>query len=431
MSKLEFTPLNVKSLPGPQDITRVELTNGITVLVRPNFNSLAIALSGYVQAGSLYDPEEKLGLADFTASCLMRGTATQSFREIYDSLESMGASLGVSSGSHTAGFGGKSLAVDLPHLLEILADVQIHPVFPKEDIEKIRSQLLTGLDLRAQDTSEMASLGFDQIAYAGHPYRFPSDGYPDTIQAIQVEDLAKFHVDYYGPREMVVVIVGAVEPDQAVALVEEKLGSWFNPKQPESLEVPDVWPLDQTVRQHTAIPEKSQTDIVLGTVGPRRRWEGFYPALLGNSILGQFGMMGRIGDAVRTKAGMAYYAYSSLSSSIGPGPWTVSAGVAPENLEKAVELIQDEIRKFVSEPVSEEELADVQSNYVGKLPLTLESNHGVASALLTMERFQLGLDYLQGYEKMVRAITREQILDATRQFLDPDRLAISSAGPAL
>ena len=431
MSKLEFTPLNVKSLPGPQDITRVELTNGITVLVRPNFNSLAIALSGYVQAGSLYDPEEKLGLADFTASCLMRGTATQSFREIYDSLESMGASLGVSSGSHTAGFGGKSLAVDLPHLLEILADVLIHPVFPKEDIEKIRSQLLTGLDLRAQDTSEMASLGFDQIAYAGHPYRFPSDGYPDTIQAIQVEDLAKFHVDYYGPREMVVVIVGAVEPDQAVALVEEKLGSWFNPKQPESLEVPDVWPLDQTVRQHTAIPEKSQTDIVLGTVGPRRRWEGFYPALLGNSILGQFGMMGRIGDAVRTKAGMAYYAYSSLSSSIGPGPWTVSAGVAPENLEKALELIQDEIRKFTAEPVSEEELADVQSNYVGKLPLTLESNHGVASALLTMERFQLGLDYLQGYEKMVRAITREQILDATRQFLDPDRLAISSAGPAL
>ncbi|MFN2113402.1 MAG: M16 family metallopeptidase [Anaerolineales bacterium] len=431
MSKLEFTPLNVKSLPGPQDITRVELTNGITVLVRPNFNSLAIALSGYVQAGSLYDPEEKLGLADFTASCLMRGTATQSFREIYDSLESMGASLGVSSGSHTAGFGGKSLAVDLPHLLEILADVLIHPVFPKEDIEKIRSQLLTGLDLRAQDTSEMASLGFDQIAYAGHPYRFPSDGYPDTIQAIQVEDLAKFHVDYYGPREMVVVIVGAVEPDQAVALVEDKLGGWFNPKQPEPLEVPDVWPLDQTVRQHTAIPEKSQTDIVLGAVGPRRRWEGFYPALLGNSILGQFGMMGRIGDAVRTKAGMAYYAYSSLSSSIGPGPWTVSAGVAPENLEKALELIQDEIRKFTAEPVSEEELADVQSNYVGKLPLTLESNHGVASALLTMERFQLGLDYLQGYEKMVRAITREQILDATRQFLDPDRLAISSAGPAL
>lgn len=431
MSKQEFTPLNIKSLPGPQDITRVELTNGITVLVRPNFNSLAIALSGYVQAGSLYDPEDKLGLADFAASCLMRGTSTHSFREIYDSLESMGASLGVSSGSHTAGFGGKSLAVDLPHLLEILADVLINPVFPKADIEKIRSQLLTGLDLRAQDTSEMASLGFDQIAYAGHPYRFPSDGYPETIQAIQAEDLVKFHADYYGPRDMVVVIVGAVEPDQAVALVEEKLGGWFNPQQPQPLEVPDVWPLDQTVRQHTAIPEKSQTDIVLGTVGPRRRWEGFYPALLGNSILGQFGMMGRIGDSVRTKAGMAYYAYSSLSSSIGPGPWTVSAGVAPENLEKAVELIQDEIRKFTSEPVSKEELADVQSNYVGKLPLTLESNHGVASALLTMERFQLGLDYLQGYEKMVRAITREEILEATRQFLDPDRLAISSAGPAV
>ncbi len=431
MSKLEFTPLNVKSLPGPHDITRVELTNGITVLVRPNFNSLAIALSGYVQAGSLYDPESKLGLADFTASCLMRGTRSQSFREIYDALESMGASLGISSGAHTAGFGGKSLAVDLPHLLDILADVLIHPIFPTEDLEKIRSQLLTGLDLRAQDTREMASLGFDQIAYAGHPYRFPSDGYPETIKAIQVEDLVEFHKHYYGPREMVVVIVGAVEPDQAVALVEEKLGGWLNPGQPEPFQVPDVWALEDTVRQHTAIPEKSQTDIVLGTVGPRRSWEGFFPALLGNSILGQFGMMGRIGDSVRTKAGMAYYAYSSLSSSIGPGPWTVSAGVAPENLEKALEIIREEIRKFIAEPVSKEELVDVQSNYVGRLPLTLESNHGVASALLTMERHKLGLDYLQGYEKMVRDITRAEVLESTRQFLDPDRLAISTAGPPL
>jgi zinc protease len=431
MSKPEITTRNEKSLPGPKDITRVELENGITLLVRPNFNSLAISLSGFVQAGSLYDPESKLGLADFTATCLMRGTERQTFREIYNSLESMGASLGVSAGSHTAGFGGKSLAADLPELLEILADILIHPVFPKADIEKIRSQLLTGLDLRAEDTSEMASLGFDQIAYAGHPYRFPSDGYPETVQAIQTEDLVDFHASYYGPREMVVVIVGAVEPDQAVALVEEKLGGWFNPKQPEPFEVPDVWPLDQTVQEHTAIPEKSQADIVLGTVGPRRQWEGFYPALLGNSILGQFGMMGRIGNTVRTQAGLAYYAYSSLSSSIGPGPWTVRAGVAPENLEKAVELIQQEIRNYLAEPVSPEELADVQSHYVGKLPLTLESNQGVASALLTMERYQLGLDYLQGYEKMVREITRESILEASRQFLDPDRLAISTAGPPL
>lgn len=431
MSTQKFASLKTESLPGPHDITRTELENGITLLVRPNYNSMSIAISGYLQAGSLYDPEPKLGLADFTATTLMRGTTYQTFSEIYDKLESMGASLGVSPGPHTASFGGKSLADDLPNLLTLLAEVLIHPIFPKADIEKVRSQLLTGLDLRAQDTGEMASLGFDQIAYAGHPYRQPSDGYPETIRAIKRKDLANFHTIHYGPKEMVIVITGAVKPETALQLVEDSLGSWSNPEQPEVFQVPDATPLNETLQSHHAIEEKSQADIVLGIVGPRRKWDGFFPALLGNYILGQFGMMGRIGEIVRNQAGLAYYAFSSLSSSTGPGPWTVAAGVAPENVEKAIELIKNELRKFVSEPVTKQELADVQSNYIGRLPLSLESNSGVASALLTMERHQLGLDYLQGYEKMIREITAESILEASRQYLDPDKLAISTAGPPL
>jgi zinc protease len=431
MSKQEFASLRTESLPGPHDITRTELENGITLLVRPNFNSLSIALSGYLQAGSLYDPEPKLGLADFAATTLMRGTINRSFNEIYDELESMGASLGVSAGAHTAGFGGKSLADDLPHLLTLLADILIHPTFPKTDLERVRSQLLTALDLRAQDTGEMASLGFDQIAYAEHPYRHPSDGHLETIRAIQRKDIVNFHNIHYGPREMVIVITGAVEPEGALEMVENSLGGWTNPDQPDVLEVPDATPLKETTRSHHPIEEKSQADIVLGIVGPRRKWEGFYPALLGNSILGQFGMFGRIGESVRNQAGLAYYAYSSLSSSIGPGPWTVAAGVAPENLEEAIDLIKIELQRYVDKPVTKQELADVQSNYIGRLPLTLESNSGVASTLLRIERYQLGLDFLQGYESIIQEITPESIMEASRQYLDPDRLAISTAGPPL
>ncbi len=159
MTIRDMKPKNNNSLPGPDDITRVQLKNGITLLFRPNPNSMAVSIGGYIQAGSIFDPVEKLGLADFTSSTLMRGTKTQSFQEIYNSLESIGASLGIGCGPHTAGFGGKSLADDLPILLKILADVVMNPIFPKEDIERVRSQLLTGLDLRAQDTSSMAIAG--------------------------------------------------------------------------------------------------------------------------------------------------------------------------------------------------------------------------------------------------------------------------------
>lgn len=425
----DHASLNPESLPGPHDIIRTQLDNGITLLVRPNFNTLSVSIAGYLQAGSLYDPLEKLGLADFTASTLMRGTKKQKFQEIYENLESMGASLGISCGAHTAGFGGKSLADDLPALMEILADVLKEPVFPQSHIERVRSQLLTGLNLRAQDTNEMASMGFDKIAYAGHPYKNPSDGFIETVTAITTEDLVKFHQVHYGPKEMVIAVVGAVEPAQALQLAKDKFRDWSNSSQPEVFLVPGADPLEKTIRSHHTIEEKSQTDIILGVVGPPRKAEEFYPALLGNSILGQFGMMGRIGESVRNKAGLAYYAYSSLSSSIGPGPWTVSAGVDPKNVEKALQLITEEIKKFFTDPVTTEELKDVQSSYIGKLPLSLESNAGVAGALLTIERNQLGLDYFQQYEKLVSEITPESILKSARKYLDPEKLAISTAGP--
>jgi zinc protease len=417
------------SLPGADDITRLELANGIVILTRPNFNSPSVTVSGQLRVGSLFDPDEKLGLADFTAAALMRGTQSRTFQQIYDTLESAGASLGWEGGTHTTSFGGKALVEDLDLLLELLANVLLEPSFPSNDIERLRAQLLTGLAIRAQDTADMASLTFDQLVYAGHPYSKPEDGYPETVQAITRDDLVAFHRRHYGPQGMVIVVVGAVSPGEVVEKVTRSLGAWNNAEQFNPPALPPLAPLTATVTQKVTIAGKSQADILLGVAGPERRAADYLPASLGNNVLGQFGMMGRIGDVVREKAGLAYYAHSSLSGGLGPGPWSVSAGVDPENVDKAIELIRQEIARFVREPVSAEELADSQANYIGRLPLSLESNSGVAGALLTLERYQLGLDYYRRYADLVQAVTVEHVLEAARSYLDPDRLGIAVAGP--
>jgi len=141
--------------------------------------------------------------------------------------------------------------------------------------------------------------------------------------------------------------------------------------------------------------------------------------------------MGRIGDVVREKAGLAYHASTSLSASIDGGSWEVSAGVSPMNLQRAIDLILSELQRFIQEPVTREELQDSQANFVGRLPLSLESNAGVANALLNVERFQLGLDYYQRYPTLVQSITPEMVLETARRFCHPDRLAIVIAGPDL
>src|SRR5512138_2875453 len=145
----------INSLPGPDDIYREVLPNGITVLTRSNFNSPSVVISGYFNAGAILDTDEKLGLADFATSALMRATQMRNFDKIYNALEAVGASLGFSSGVHRSGFNGRSLAEDLPLLLSLLSESLTEPSFPKVEIEKLRSQILTGLAIRAQDTGDM------------------------------------------------------------------------------------------------------------------------------------------------------------------------------------------------------------------------------------------------------------------------------------
>ena len=422
-------PNDPSSIPGPDDITRIELENGIAVLARANFSSLSVSVRGFLNIGALFDPDDKLGLADFTSSALMRGTDRRDFQAIYDALESVGASLGYNGATHTTGFGGKALVEDLPLVLELLAETLRQPAFPGQQVMRLRAQLLTGLAIRAQDTREMASMAFDQMVYKEHPYSRPEDGYPETIQNISREDLVGFHKTHFGPQGMVIAIVGPLEPQAAIDYVQETLGDWHNPDQPKPPALPNLTPLETGQTQGIDIPGKSQADIVMGAAGPPRKSPDFFNAALGNSVLGQFGMMGRIGVVVREQAGLAYYAYSSMSGGQGPGPWSVSAGVNPEVVDQAVELIQSEIRRFVTEPITAEELSDSQSSYIGRLPLALESNGGVAGALLTLERYHLGLDYYRRYAEFVQAVTVTDVLETAQKYLDPDRLAIATAGP--
>jgi zinc protease len=418
----------ISSIPGPDDITRVRLENGITILARANFNSPSVSVSGYLAVGSLFDPDDKLGLADFTASALMRGTASRDFMTLYDALESVGASLGFDGATHTTGFGGKALAEDLPLLLEILAETMRTPTFPGQQVMRLRAQLLTGLAIRAQDTRDMASLAFDQIVYQNHPYSRPEDGYPETVQNISRDDLVSFHENHYGPRGMVIAVVGAVAPQTAASYVEKFLGDWRNPRQTETPDLPAVNAVKEEIIRRVEIPGKSQADIVMGAVGPPRQSPEYLAAVLGNSVLGQFGLMGRIGDVVREQAGLAYYAFSSVSGGLGPGPWSVMAGVNPNHISEAVDLIRKEIRRFCTEQVTPEELSDSKSNFIGRLPLSLESNSGVANALLNLERYGLGLDYYQHFSALVSAVTEEEVLNAASKYLHPDSLAIGIAG---
>ncbi len=426
------SPFSRDSLPGSESIVRRELSNGMVVLVRENFNAASVVVTGTVNAGSLFDPPEREGLALFTAGMLLRGTEQRDFATIHELLEGSGASLSISGGRHAVGFSGKSLAEDLPVLLELLADALRHPVFPEEQMQRLRGQLVTGIKIREQDTRYVAGRLFRQLVYTTqHPYGVENEGTLDSIGRITRDDMMRFHRDYFGPQQMLLSMVGAVDAESVIRLVETYLGDWTYPDQPPADELPPVPVLETSCRQAVVMPGKSQADVVLGVVGPSRFADDWHAASLANNILGVFGMFGRIGAEVREKRGMAYYCYSRLDGGPGPGAWRVIAGINPTNVNAAAEVIREEIRRITSELVSENELEDSKANFIGRLPLQLETNDGVAGIMLMMERYSLGLDYLHRFAGEIQAVSREQVLEAARRYLDPDAFALAIAGPEI
>jgi zinc protease len=417
------------ALPSPETITRAELRNGAVVLVFENHSSPAVVISGYLWAGSLSEGPEQAGLASLVAGMLMRGTESRTFGQINEALESVGAQLGLGSGVHTAGFGGKALAEDLVLLLDILADSLQHPAFPPREVEKLRGQILTSLQRRAYDTGRMADLTFDALLYPGHPYGRSVEGYEETVTALSHSDLTTYYHDHYSPQGMVIAIVGAVTAADVVDKVQATLGGWESPEAQANRNIPPAVSLTEPRRQAVYIEGKTQSDLILGWPGLARTDPDFMKARLANTILGVFGMMGRLGDSVRDQQGLAYYVYSKLEAGLGAGPWAAIAGVDPANVDRTVAGILDEVIRLRDEQVSADELADSQSFLTGSLPLRLETNEGIASTILDMERYGLGFDYLQRYAGLVNAVTVPDVQEMAQKYLNPEVYAVAIAGP--
>jgi zinc protease len=429
VSRTRWEPPDPRTLPGPETITRMESPNGMTVLARENFLSPSVVVLGTIWAGGLDETDEKAGLAALTSGCLLRGAGKRSFHQIYDLLESSGATLSFGSGMHTTSFYGRCLAEDLPRILELAADALRRPNFPNDQLERLRGEYLTRLTIREQDTGERAHLAFAELAYAGHPYAHNEEGSCKTVQAISRKEVQAFHARRYGPKRMILVVAGGVHGDKAVHWVEEFFGDWRNPLQTDRPPLPAAPGPTEGLERTVALPGKSQADLVLGAPGPARTSPDYLAAMVGNNILGVFGMYGRIGKAVREAEGLAYYSMSALRGGIGPGPWMVLAGVNPRNVPRTVELIRREISCFTQSKVSRAELADSQASIVGRIPLQMESNEGVAGSLMNIEMFGLGLDYYQRYPGLIRAVTADQILEAARRYLDAEKMALAVAGP--
>jgi zinc protease len=407
----------------------VRLANGLTLLVRRNASAPVVVLEGMLHAGAVLDPPGKTGLASFTAGLLTRGSEHYNYDEFNTAIESAGANLSISADTEGASVGLTCLAEDFPALVEVLADALRRPAFAPAQVDLLRRQRLVYLQERDQEPDAVANIRFYDTLYGGHAYGKPASGYVNTVATFSRADAAAFHAAHYSPDGAVIAVSGDVDADAVVALVERTLGDW---RGAAPLPLP-AWasPGRNSHRVDLPMPGKVQSEVVVGALAVGRNSPDYYAVRVANTVLGVFGMMGRLGEVVREQQGLAYYAYSTQDAGRDTGVWLASAGVNPEDAEQCLASVEAEFARLYNEPVEEAELEDSKAYLCGVVPLTLETNDGIASTLLNIEWYGLELDYLHHYPQQIAAVTAADVQRVARAYLRPDACVTVVAGPPL
>lgn len=412
----------------PHSATRVELDNGMVVLVKEMPETELLAVQGYVKAGAMYDGASS-GLARYVGAMLQRGTAHHSSQELAELLDGMGAAVSVRADTEVVAISLRALAEDAVESFQVLADILTTPTFPQPEIEKLRGELSTSLRISQQDTRFVAEREFRTLLFPdAHPFRQMPDGEESVMASLTREHLVAFHRSHYRPEATVLAIVGDVRAPDVLAALAKHFSVWVG-HQPWALpSVPRVPRAVGPRRSEHRMPGKIQSDIVLGGLGVARSDPTYYETMMANLVLGQLGMMGRLGDRVRERQGMAYYARSELRAGLLAGPWVVRAGVNPANEHAAIDGILEELARFQDSGPTDEELADARDFLIGSLAVRLETIQGIAQMLAELELFRLGLDYLIRYPQIIRDVTRDAITNAARAF-PRDAYCLAIAGP--
>jgi zinc protease len=413
---------------------RLTLDNGVTVIAKANHTNPTVSMLVGVRTGAFADPVDRDGTAALCARVLDRGTVTRSADAIADELDGRGASLSVVAGRHQMALSATCLVEDFPSVLALTADVARHPRFADDEIATRRENLITSIRQAEDDPASMAVDAFMKALYGDHPYARKVRGTVTGIEAIRRQDLVRFHQKGFDPAAITVVVVGDLEEDAAIAAVSKLFGEWpsafakASADRP-SVKVPDAAPVTERRLVTHPMMNKSQADVVYGCLGIRRSDPHYTAMTVMNNALGQYAIGGRLGDSIRERQGMAYYVFSSLDATFGQGPFSIRAGVSAANVEKTIASIDTELTMLLDKGFTAQEIDESKSYMIGSLPRQLETNAGIASFLLSIDTFDLGLDYDECLPGMISAITKESADAAARRLLNPAHATVAVAGP--
>ena len=428
VQRLNRAPVNKEvlrvKLPRPRQI---KLANGLTVLVLEQHKLPTVAFTLWVETGALADPKDLPGLAKATAEMLREGTAHRSSAQLASDVDGLGASLGASAdfGADTSTISASGLSESVDRLLELMSDVVLNPTFPPDEFSIYQKRQLAQVEQMRSRSAFLAQERLHQVLYGDFAAAVVT-ATPQSLKTMSSAQLKDFHDRYYVPNNALLGVVGDVQFDQVVSLIQKHFGAWkSHPVAP-----PDLGKISPPAASKVTLvdrPDSVQTNILAGAIALRRADPDFIPLTVMNRVVGG-GASARLFLNLREKHGYTYGAYSSFTSDIYPGVWRANTEVRNAVTDGSLHELMEEFKRIRAEPVPEPELDEARRAIVASFALSLEQPSTLLNFWMTANYYRLPQDYWERYPEQVAKVTPEVVERVAKKYVDLDHLQIVCVG---
>ncbi len=401
---------------------KFELANGLKVFVVENHRIPRVSFS----ISLIFNPEVEgvnSGVGSITSELIGTGTKKRTKDQINEEVDFMAASLS----ANAEGIYASSLKKHTEKLLDVLSDVTMNSVFKNEELEKIRTQTLSGLAASADDPNSISDNVSAALIYGkNHPYgEFATEA---SIKNINLEMCAQYYQKYFKPNIAYLAVVGDIKPAEAKKLIEKYFGKWekgivSSPtySKPLASVATKVAIVDRPQSVQSVINVCYPVDINIGS-------PDYINTRVTNTILG--GGIFRLFLNLREKHAFTYGAYSNFSYNPIIGGFEASTSVRNAVTDSAVGEILYEMKRLRDEPVGDSELSMVKNYLMGNFALSLERPQTIASFAINTERYKLPSDFYSTYLKRIEAVTPADVQETAKKYILPDKSKIIVVGKA-
>ena len=417
--EIKFPPYELRTLP-----------NGLQVVAVLHHEQPAVTMRLLVRAGTAQDPKGKLGLARLLVSLLDQGTSgpnAKTSEQLNDAIDFIGGDMNAGAGSDLSFVNLTVMKDSFEAGMRMLSDMTRHPAFTPIEIERQKTQTLSGLQVNFQDPEWVANSVFDRLVYGFHPYGMPDSGTPETLNAITRDDLVAFHDRYFAPNNAIFAIVGDVTADEAFATATKVFGDWQKKDVLPNVFVDPPQPARRVLIVDK--PDAVQTEVRVGHLGVSRTSPDYMALNLAIRILGGEGS-NRLHQVLRTQRALTYGAQASFDTLKESGDFEAETNTRSEATGEVLRLIVDEFWRLQRERVSEIELIDAKAYLTGSFPLTIETPNAIAMQIMNVLFYGLPIEQLQTFRDRVNAVTVDDIQRVAQKYLHPDQLSVVLVGNA-